>query len=435
MVADGHVDEWAALDLLGSLIDKSLVQALPGDEPRYRLLESARMYALERLADAGEADAIRRRLAQAVAALFDRADADYLGAPSLQWAEQLAPDLDNLRAALNWALGPDGDADCAVALGGCTGSFWLAAGLATEGARFLERIVPLIGTSTPARSEARLRLALGTLSAVWAVPVERAREAIGRALEISRRLGERELTYRALAYHIMLAGRVGMSLDEEALLQEMRSCEGDDWSALKRRMRRWAEAGRLHRCGQWDEYRDALRREVALLKSAGDTRAVWLMSHNLAMAEIVLGQSQSAAEVMGQVVAEIRARGPTRQYWMHIAILALARIEQEDPALAAPAVQAALKEMRVEGVMWWLGDHLPWFVAQRGGTADAARLRGRTAARLEARGERRDVDRGNARARLVSLLQEQLGDGDRVRLEAEGAGLSDDEAAVIVLGA
>src|SRR5262249_13246814 len=72
------------------------------DAPRYRLLESARAYALERLDAAGERAALQRRHAQALAALFDVAYDDYFSERSAadDWTRRLGADLDNARDAL-----------------------------------------------------------------------------------------------------------------------------------------------------------------------------------------------------------------------------------------------------------------------------------------------------------------------------------------------
>ncbi len=64
VVSDEHIDQWLVLDLLGHLIDKSLVIADGEAEPRYRLLETTRAFALEQLAAAGESEAMLRRHAR-----------------------------------------------------------------------------------------------------------------------------------------------------------------------------------------------------------------------------------------------------------------------------------------------------------------------------------------------------------------------------------
>ena len=70
VASDERIDAWAALDHLGALVDKSLVLAEGDPVPRYRLLETTRAYALERLAEAGETERMLRRHAEAVLALL-----------------------------------------------------------------------------------------------------------------------------------------------------------------------------------------------------------------------------------------------------------------------------------------------------------------------------------------------------------------------------
>ena len=108
-----RLDAWALLDALDALVDRSLVAVLdhetagetPAAAPRYRLLESPRAYALERLDAAGERTELQRRHALAVAALLDAAYADYFsgGIGIADWLQRLAPDLDNARDAFAWA--------------------------------------------------------------------------------------------------------------------------------------------------------------------------------------------------------------------------------------------------------------------------------------------------------------------------------------------
>ena len=99
-----QIDAWAVLDALDVLVDRSLVAVLPGEDdasPRYRLLESPRAFALERLAAAGEVEATQLRLAQAVASLFAESwDAYLSGRKTTRLPRSLAPDCDNARAAL-----------------------------------------------------------------------------------------------------------------------------------------------------------------------------------------------------------------------------------------------------------------------------------------------------------------------------------------------
>src|SRR5205823_2979784 len=128
VASDERIDVWAALDHLGALVDKSLVLAEGDPVPRYRLLETTRVYALERLAEAGETERVLRRHAEAILALLEAYEKD-----DRRWRKTssdnvaLAAELDNLRAALAWAATAADGADLAVPLAGVSSHVWSAA--------------------------------------------------------------------------------------------------------------------------------------------------------------------------------------------------------------------------------------------------------------------------------------------------------------------
>ena len=130
VASDEQLDEWAVLDAVGRLVDKSLIVADGDDLPRYRMLESARAYALEKLAAAQETDALARRHANYYAAYAERGcDALFAaGGTEDGFIAARAAEFDNLRAALKWSLGDDGDAGLALALlAHASPLVWLAA--------------------------------------------------------------------------------------------------------------------------------------------------------------------------------------------------------------------------------------------------------------------------------------------------------------------
>jgi predicted ATPase/DNA-binding CsgD family transcriptional regulator len=101
--ADAGVEHFQLVDLLGLLVDKSLVVAEEVQNAmRYRLLETVRQYGLEKLAESGEAETVRNRhrdhYTNAAVALEAQTGGD--GAPLVPWAE---PEMDNLRAAHTWS--------------------------------------------------------------------------------------------------------------------------------------------------------------------------------------------------------------------------------------------------------------------------------------------------------------------------------------------
>jgi non-specific serine/threonine protein kinase len=102
--ADSCLDEHDVFDLMISLVEKSLVAAeFTGDEARYRLLESTQAYALEKLEESGERDAIARRHADWIAGLTIGLRKAFSTLPPEQWQKALEPEVDNIRAALSYA--------------------------------------------------------------------------------------------------------------------------------------------------------------------------------------------------------------------------------------------------------------------------------------------------------------------------------------------
>ena len=151
------VDRREVADLLGRLVDKSLVvtEDMSGGY-RYRLLEPMRQYAFERLVEAGEADAVERSHLAFYLELARAADPE--GAANGQSGHQLEADHDNLRAALAWALREEPEK--ALRLAVHTWPMWMAGSHFQEGSRWLHAALAAAPEPTPLRAEA-LRAACG----------------------------------------------------------------------------------------------------------------------------------------------------------------------------------------------------------------------------------------------------------------------------------
>ena len=116
VVADGDIDAFEVVDLLARLVEQSLVLAADvGREQRYRLLETIRQYAAERLADAGDVDATRARHAAHYRALAAQIGPGLRGPDESAWLDVYNTELENLRTAVDWFVQQD-DADAALRL-------------------------------------------------------------------------------------------------------------------------------------------------------------------------------------------------------------------------------------------------------------------------------------------------------------------------------
>jgi predicted ATPase/class 3 adenylate cyclase len=145
VIAGDVIDDIEVFDLLARLVDKSLVVAEDLDgQTWYRLLETIRSYGQERLEAAGDAEAVRRRHAEYYVAFAATAGAGLRGPDEASWSAAVDDELDNLRAALNWAVA-DGDADLALRIVtplavqgssvGYTATAWSETVLGIQGAR------------------------------------------------------------------------------------------------------------------------------------------------------------------------------------------------------------------------------------------------------------------------------------------------------------
>jgi hypothetical protein len=129
----GEVPAWEVFDLLNALVDKSLLIATGDDQPRYRMLETIRAYGLERLAEAGEQERVRRAHAAYFLALAMTAEPFLRGREQLHWIERLANDHDNLHAAFRGAVAAR-DGATAIRLIAALGWYWWLRGHRAEGA-------------------------------------------------------------------------------------------------------------------------------------------------------------------------------------------------------------------------------------------------------------------------------------------------------------
>jgi predicted ATPase/class 3 adenylate cyclase len=141
--AGGGVDRHDIIDLVGRLVDKSLVlMDDQGSEGRYRLLETIRQYALEKLAETGDGDTVRARHREFYLDFAETAAQRLHGPEQVVWLARLEADHDNLRAALRWSL-ERGEAELGLRLGSALWLFWDTRGYFREGREWLDDLLAL----------------------------------------------------------------------------------------------------------------------------------------------------------------------------------------------------------------------------------------------------------------------------------------------------
>jgi predicted ATPase/DNA-binding winged helix-turn-helix (wHTH) protein len=219
VVADEALSDWAVVDQVAELVNRSLVMAEDdGPNRRYRLLETMRAYALEKLADSGEFAAVARRHALALCNRFPQAVADWETLPTLQWVDIYAPEIHNLRAALDWAFGPDGDPDLGLQLAAISFILWPLTALIQEGRMRLEQAIAYLRPTTPKSVEALLWFGYGFLTA--GTPRGRALPALRRSVALYREINEPVWLSRALSLYGLNLARSGEAAEGQKLIEE-----------------------------------------------------------------------------------------------------------------------------------------------------------------------------------------------------------------------
>jgi predicted ATPase len=190
-----------AIDRLADLVAKSLVVAdVSRTEPRFRLLDTTRANAIEKLDASGERERVARRHAEYYRGLFERAEREVPARPAGEWLVDYAGELDNLRAALDWAFSPGGVESIGVALTVAAIPLWLQLPMVDECRRRVEQVLASAARAAPidARGEMKLQAALGAslMFAKGAIPA--VTQACTAALRLAESLGDTEYQLRAL---------------------------------------------------------------------------------------------------------------------------------------------------------------------------------------------------------------------------------------------
>jgi predicted ATPase/class 3 adenylate cyclase/DNA-binding CsgD family transcriptional regulator len=198
-VAGGtEVERFQVLDQLTLLVDKSLVLADDsGSRMRYRLLETMRQYALEKLGESGEADTVRARHRDHYTALAGLLDAPAASGHQ-QRIEQTEVEIDNLRAAFAWSC-ENLDVDLALQLASSLQPLWLTRGRLREGLSWLDEALTDRDTGNCEVSASVLARTLADAALLdgW-VGVPARRGQAQEALKIARQLDDPALLVRAL---------------------------------------------------------------------------------------------------------------------------------------------------------------------------------------------------------------------------------------------
>jgi predicted ATPase/DNA-binding winged helix-turn-helix (wHTH) protein len=263
VAGDAGGDRWSVLDHLGALVDRSMVLAEGDSIPRYRLLETTRAYALERLAASGEMELALHSHADSLIALLS----GYEGV-GLRWRTSdadraaLAAELDNVRAALTWAEGDPAGSELLIPLAAMSMSVWLCSDTSYEGLQRCFALRDRLRADTPAAVEGRYWLAIARLGEV--APRAECFVAAGQAAAIFRSLGDDDLLYDALASRAASGAERGEIEAAGHAIEEALRIERADMPPRQRASLAWSRQRWMQAQGRMEESHAAALQQAAL---------------------------------------------------------------------------------------------------------------------------------------------------------------------------
>ena len=293
-VAGHQADEFEILTLLTHLIDKSLVvvEMEQHEHRRYGLLETVRQYAVERLMD-GEADSVRQQHLKAFLELAERAYCERINREQ-EWATALETEIDNLRAALEFAQTID--AECHLKLVGALAWFWQVRSHLREGNEHLT--AALASTNSEPARPARARALWGAAHMLtWQGDPVKAQSLMDEALSMWRELDDsKEIAFalEGIGWAQFLAGEdeAAKTTFEECL--QLQRVEGDEYS-INRAMVGMAQV--LVALSEVEEARPIALEIVNCSEAHNDKRNEHFGWHFLADCALIEGKCEESLEL------------------------------------------------------------------------------------------------------------------------------------------
>ncbi len=199
VASDSRITPPLVVESVANLVEKSMVVTeLDHDVSFHRLLDTTRDYAWEKLDASGEMRTTRRRHAMCQRDLSEQATPIAMIRDTADWQPYSNRHIGDLRTALNWTFGPDGDITLGRALAAAATDFWLAASLLTECCDWSRKALTQLGDATGMRQEMVLQCGLGLALVLTRGMSGDAHDALTRGLEIARAQNDLEYQQRAV---------------------------------------------------------------------------------------------------------------------------------------------------------------------------------------------------------------------------------------------
>ena len=387
------------VDMLDQLADKSLLRRLTEfDEPRFTMLQTIREFALERLEESAEADAIRDRHAAAFLALAQRAQSDLFGPHQKEWLDTLEREHDNLRAAFDWALAR-GDARTAVSLGASLWRFWQMRGHLHEGRARLSRALALPSSESIAAERLQALEAAAGL-AYWQADMIEAQRLYDECLDLTRQVGDSRAIANALYNDAFpaIAERKDVAharVKVEEALGLFRQL--DDDSGIARCL--WALGNTSYFLRDYADATPRLRESEERFRKIGDRFGLGWCLHTLGLTLIKLDDVDGAARCWRETLEIFDAAKDVAGLVVQIDNLSVIARLRGDPTAATRLAAAAAAHWATSGT------GLAGLLTANEGRTGREGLDDASAARAWAEGQAMTLDQAVAYARETVIVE------------------------------
>ena len=354
VAAADDVEAGAVLDIIAALVDKSLMQLeVSGSSARYRLLDTVRHYAAERLSECGpDGQATRDRHAAVFLQLAETA-AQHLGQPDEAiWRDRLEADNANLGASFSHLAGQVAKGDELLRLATTLYRYSVTRGAIQEHLGMLRTALDHPAAQQPTLARAHALLATSSALVLAGGGRREARELQQASLKIARNLSEPDLIAQILAN---LSGSIVMTDDsppamakaaelaEEAVTISRSAGSVDSVAgALRARSAVHSFAEQYH-----EARRDGLE-AAELFRAVGNRKGLSRVLNNLGCDEIALGLYDDAQQHLQEALPHSADSGDTSNQAFILGNLALANLLRGDPAAAREPALEALRNIQTE---------------------------------------------------------------------------------------
>jgi predicted ATPase/class 3 adenylate cyclase/DNA-binding XRE family transcriptional regulator len=437
------------LDVLLHLVDKSLVVAkTQGTEPRYpaggslryHMLETIRQYAQEKLADSGESSLLRDRHLEYFRSLGEQARPHFRDAEQIMWLDRFETELDNVRAALTWALdGGSVESGLRLAsdLGVDTGAFWVNRDHIKEGHELLEQLLLKSQATVPVET-----LAAGYLSVAavefWLGDMADAHDHVEQSESLWSQLGPSYKTKAAEARVTKIYIDWNFAQDPSEVCRQFQENlpifqeTGDRWLMA---YTLFGIANGLRQSGDLPGARQTMEQSQALFQECGDGLHVNQANIPLALTAIKEGRYTEARKLCEEMLAYFRQMRFSLRHAPLWILGALSIMESNYAAAKAWYTECLLFDQEI-GII----DEFPEILIGFASIANserrferAAQLIGTAEAAVEARQDPLESFHQTELQRLTKLLREELGEAEHETLAAEGRLMAKEQVIALTL--